>query len=529
MIIDDEPIIRMGLKHVINWEDLGFKIVQEAKNGNDALGKFEEKPVDLIITDIKMPQMDGLDLLKALREKNNDVCVILLSGFAEFTYAQKGIEFGAFDYILKPMNPTDIEEVLNRAYKKLMNNEKLKRSVLFSRDKVINDILQGKNLDKLYTLIKEYDLSFIRNQVQAAILELDDFEQQGEVWIQNGEYESILGKIKSIIEQEMKNNDDISSIITEGDLGSINIIMQQIDIIDDEELNKIALDVLDRILHRVKNEMQLNVTIGVGKVYETIESTCLSHFNAKESLKHKHVLGGNKIIHIEQLDSLEQNKFMYPLEEEKILISYILLGDSKATKFLGEILDQTIKNMNYELYKISICFTQMIANIYKTVQEKYSFLNEVYNLMGIKDLGFVGYKNIEEIKTNFINNISDLVDVINKYRLNKNDHIVGKACQYILEHIDEDITLTSISEYLHISKNYFCTLFKQETGENFLEYLTKAKIDRAKVLLKEDNYKIYEISDLLGYKETGYFSKLFKKYTGFTPVDYRKSDRLRKD
>lgn len=116
MVIDDEPIIRTGLRHVVDWESLGFQIVA-SKNGIEALNKLENEAIDLIITDIKMPQMDGIELLKALREKDNPVKVILLSGYAEFAYAQKGLSLGAMDYLLKPMDPVNIEEVLKKYIK----------------------------------------------------------------------------------------------------------------------------------------------------------------------------------------------------------------------------------------------------------------------------------------------------------------------------------------------------------------------------------------------------------------------------
>ena len=236
MIVDDEPIIRTGLKHVVDWGELGFKIVSEAKNGLDALKKLEEEPVDLIITDIKMPQMDGIELLEVLREKNNDVSGVLLSGFAEFAYAQKGLSLGAIDYLLKPMDPTNIKEVLEKVYKKFTNdkmikeqteylNKKLELTRSFSREKVINDIIHGKNLGKLWLLVEEYDIPLINNLVQVAILELDDFEEQGEDWILNGEYESIVENT-SYNKQELEDEDYINSIISEGGLGSINIIIQ---------------------------------------------------------------------------------------------------------------------------------------------------------------------------------------------------------------------------------------------------------------------------------------------------------------
>lgn len=499
MVIDDEPIIRTGLRHVVDWESLGFQIVAEAKNGIEALNKLENEAIDLIITDIKMPQMDGIELLKALREKDNPVKVILLSGYAEFAYAQKGLSLGAKDYLLKPMDPVNIEEVLKKVHKRLTDekkkeehtqylNEKLELTRSFLREKVISDIIHGKNLDKLYTLIEEYDIPLTNHFVQVAIIELDDFEEQGEDWLLNGMYEEIADKVQTIIKQELEKENHITSIISMGGLGSINIIIQAKDISDKEQLDAIISKVLDKVLHKINNDLSLRITIRIGKVYEKVE-------------------------------------FIYPLEEEKILISYILFGDSKSAKFLEELLDQIIKNNNYDLYKISLCFTQLATNIYQAVQDKYRYIKEIYNLTEVKDLGFLKYKDIEEIKVHFINNVTELIHVIQKYGLNSNSTIVNMACEYVLEHIDEKITLASISEYLHISKNYFCSLFKQETGENFLDYLTKAKMDRAKVLLKEDNYKIYEISDLLGYKEKGYFSKLFKKYTGFTPAEYKKNCR----
>jgi two-component system response regulator YesN len=156
------------------------------------------------------------------------------------------------------------------------------------------------------------------------------------------------------------------------------------------------------------------------------------------------------------------------------------------------------------------------------VLKKYSFLDDVYDLSQIINIGFLGVETLEDIEKQLIDNIEKLINIIKEYNLNHSDNTVQRACEYVLNHIDEDIALTSIANNLNISKNYLCSIFKQQTGENFLEYATKAKMERAKVLLKRHDYKVYEVSDMLGYKETTYFSKLFKKHTGHTPAEYKK-------
>jgi two-component system response regulator YesN len=178
--------------------------------------------------------------------------------------------------------------------------------------------------------------------------------------------------------------------------------------------------------------------------------------------------------------------------------------------------------LNFDIFSINIAFTQVIYNIYNNVLKKYSFLEDVYDLSQITNIGFLGVETLENIEEQLIDNINKLILIIKEYNLNRGDNIVQRACEYVLNHIDDDITLTAIANNFNISKNYLCSIFKQQTGENFLEYTTKAKMERAKILLKKYDYKVYEVSDMLGYKETAYFGKLFKKYTGYTPVEYKK-------
>lgn len=413
MIVDDEPIIRMGLSKTVKWEENGFKVVCECKDGEEALQRIKEHKIHFIVTDIKMHKLSGIELLRNIRDMGLDTIVVLLSGYDEFSYAQEGLRLGAFDYILKPLDREKLEKVLVKVHKKLVEDDKknyeFNINKTISKEKILYDLLRGKNLTEMDEYILKYNLPLIKNKVQVAIVEINEIAINSEKLIGNYEGDYLEKAVGTIIEKELIESSSIYFSILDGELGKKYIIAQT-ETIEAEDFDCIFSASLKNILMTSNDELEIKINIGIGKVYDEIYSLYKSYLNAKEALNYKYILGTNKLIHFNKL-------------------------------------------------------------------------NQGYN-------------------------------------------IVQKACEYVHNHIDEDITLTSISEKFNISKNYFCSVFKQQNGESFLEYLTKAKMDRAKILLKKYDYKVYEVSDKLGYKETAYFSKLFKKHTGYTPAEFRKGSNF---
>lgn len=338
-IVDDEPIVRMGLKKLIPWEEHNFTVIWEAQNGLEALEQLEKEKVDLIITDIEMPIMNGIDFIKKVRELKLKTTIVILTAYAEFEYAKSAINAGVSGYILKPIEESQIIETLEQVKKDL--SVPIIRE--FSRDK--------------------------DNKLIDAVLLTD---------------KKAFQYMEEIIEEELQYDDDINS-------------------------------------------------------------TCFRLFFILEEIAH-------------------------------------------------------------------------------TINKKYNNLNKLENLEIYKSMKQKKYISKAELIEEFKNEITRYYDILEKYYLMYKDNLVRQACNYVVEHIDEKIGLTSVSEALGISKNYFCSLFKQETGENFLNYVTKMKIQRAKYLLKEKNMRIYEVCNYLGYVDTTYFSKLFKKYCGITPHEYKKAE-----
>ena len=266
-----------------------------------------------------------------------------------------------------------------------------------------------------------------------------------------------------------------------------------------------ALGAFDYILKPVVNE----------KVCEVLK-------RAHKFLSDKKNEEEDKLKLIEQLtESLEK---FFPEEKEKQLKAYINLGDVKAVVIAKELINEVFEVYNYDFYKVGIIFGRFIANVIKEITEKNPSIKKIYKIDSLAEIKFSLINNKEEFSSKFIYVIEQILNLISDYKLNEKDSIINKVCEYVVKNIDNNITLKSVSDNFFISKNYLSFLFKQETGENFLEYLTRVKIERAKNLLGEGIYKAYEVGNILGYSETAYFSKLFKKYTGLSPTEYRKNN-----
>ncbi len=535
MIVDDEAIIRQGLRHVVDWEQLGFKITMEAKNGRDALARLAENSVDLIITDIKMPKMDGIELLREIRNQYSNLCVIFLSGFDEFSFARQGIVLGAFDYILKPMEPGKIMEVLQRAYNFLEREKqhqeeqnrlltKLDLHIAISREKILANLLCGKDLPilKLEDLCREYRINLRNAPVQVAIVEIDDFDINGEEWLTNGLDELLVRELKLELENLLGGNSEITVLITEGDFGSLDVMIQPENESASIDICALSAELFDKFLKEINRSKSIRITIGIGNVYSRIDQIHLSYIDAKDALRHKYVLGGNTIIHSNQFRLPPRQGFIYPVERERLLLSYIILGDDRSLEVAADLFAEVVEGENNDLYKASVTLTQTVRNIIRDIQEQFPFLGKIYDTQKWTKFQFTNDKNIDNIREHFTNIIKELLGTIKEYKLNQRSSIINKACEYVMNHLEKEIALRSISEYLGISKNYFCSLFKQETGENFLDYVTRLKMERAKILIREGNYKAYEVCEMLGYSETAYFGRLFKKHTGYNLSEYRK-------
>lgn len=358
MIVDDMDITRRQVKRLKLWgEETGFVVSAEAKNGHEALVKLEYNPVDLVITDIKMPKINGLELLRIVTHKKLCSCVVLLSDYSDFSYVRQGLIFGAFDYLKKPVDEREFAILLQRAKAFIVDKRK-----------------EQERIKKLEQKFYEKDGAFF---VEADIIQLNE---------------------------------------------------------------------------------------------------------------------------------------------------QIRDGDSKIFEAVSRLVDRIGATFNYDVIKIEGVLKNMLLEIVNTTLEDYGWLEKFANIKELANADFSKCNTFDSVRKAFIASIEKIVVPLNKLQCGKQkSSIVSQVCKCVLTNVDSEISLKSVSDTLFMNKTYISETFKLKTGMLFVEYITMVKMERAKKLITEGKHKIYEISDKLGYKDVEYFSRLFKKYTGSTPAEYRQN------
>lgn len=535
MIVDDDPKILEWLKSEIDWGNLEFNLMCSAKNGIDALHKLNQNDIDLVITDINMPKMDGIELYNSIKEYNLSPFVVYLSDPEDLPHVKQGLLLGAFGYVTKPIDKENLIDVLESVHEKLMekklekeNDKKIKErfemSLSFSREKILNDLLRGKEFphESLNYIINEYGINLYKETVQVGIIEVGNFDASTKELIKTGKFEELLNKVRSIIADILLQFEGLSCNMVEMDIGVISVILQPVSKVEVNEFEEITADFFEKVLKEIQRNANVRVTIGIGEACSKLRDISQSYMGAKAALRHKYILGGNRVIHIRQSDINEKQYLLYPAEREKLLVEYIMSGDDSAVKLAENVFDDIAVGTENNLKRIAFAANQLMFNISHYIDMKYDFVNKLYDFRKFNNVDFLEFGSKEEIKSFFILFVNSLMNVVREYLPVQNNTLIKDACEYVLNNIDQEITLARMADHLNISKNYFCSLFKQETGINFLEYVTKVKMEWAKLLLKEGTYKTYKVSEMLGYREASYFSRLFRKYTGFSPAEYKK-------
>jgi two-component system response regulator YesN len=354
LIVDDDKSIIAMLREYSIWESYGFAIGEVAYDGIEALEKLDNQKIDLVITDIRMPGMDGLELLGELRVRKVDSCFMLMSTYNDFEYAQQGIRLGVFDYMMKPVEESVLCEALERI-KRHLDEKKLQQSKA--------------------------------NEEKARLIE----------------------------------------------------------------------------------------------------------------------------------DNLE---FYYPKSQERRLADLLLAGSQGIIEEASSICLELIELTNQDVVKSGILLEKMILQLREELNRCFPWLGTLEEI--VFDSNVMSAESLEDSKEKFLLRISRMMEIIRKYELHRPDSVVGKTCRYVMEHVEENIKLDDIASEVHVSRDYIGKLFKQKTGSNFIDYVTKVKMEHAKYLIGTGQYRNYEVCEKLGYSRPDYFSRLFKEYTGYTPLQFRK-------
>ncbi|MBT3319696.1 MAG: response regulator [Clostridia bacterium] len=529
LIVDDEEEVRHGIVKKIDWERFDFQVVGEAENGREALDIIEDNVPDIIITDINMPLMNGLELAAAVKTDYPMVKMVILTGFDDFKFAQAAIKHDVSDYVLKPVLPKDLNELLGRLKTQLDSEfeDKKDRSKLeqhyfeslpILKDNFLTSLIIGNpKSSEIEAKIRIFDLNISGSSFAAAVINLDE-KSSGSAAVHEKSGDLMKFAVLNIA-QEILGKYSVGAAFF---YGNTPVVIAGMDEQDKTVACNRLFSLLEEIRQAVQKYLSLTVTIGLGDIYDSVNQMKESYKSASTALEYKLVLGGNKVIYAGDIEPGKTSAIVLDEEMEARLVSSIKFGDEEtvtsAVNMLFDDLQGAAASIDeYQLYFMEI-FT-VVSKLSRTYQlDIMDILPESYNMY----MQINNFNTMDEVK-GWIENVSrELMNRISSKRMSATQKLLEKAKDYINSNYgDTQLSIQKLADHLFISSSYLSLIFKKEAQETFLKYLIRVRLGAAKSLLKEPNVKITEVAEKVGYPDVSYFSYFFKKNFGVSPREYK--------
>lgn len=536
VLIDDEPIIRKGIKNIINWKQLNCEVYAEASDGNEGLELIRQGHPEIILTDIHMPRINGLEMLKQIRDIVPNSKTIIITGYREFDYAQDAIKYGAFDFLLKPTKLEQLTSVLVRAIdvlnkQKLMHAEVNKFKLLFEqsvpmlKEKLLCDIVfeLNNNEKEITEKMKLFDIHI--NSFVFVVVENDSYEDFASTQYDKHLYQfGIINSYEEIFAEKYEihvitlNSNKIGFILQ--NRSYLNINMSEI-------LEKTAY-----LQEMISNAFGISVSISLSSEGSSVFELPEKLKECNYSLEYRSYLGNNTIIQFSDLSTLFKFEEYSSLEMYKrqmlegIKAGNELLVKNSLDKINGFISSTTISNNYLRNYYYSTLSS--INNIRNSVLAANSDKKHEDSIEFSSILKMIEKSDDTEELNSLIENVAiNISKKVNNFNNKSIKITLRKAINYINEHYSEQLTLYEVAAHTFVTTFYISRMFKKELGTTFVDYLNDLRIEKAKELLKNVRYKSYEVASLVGIPDPHYFSRLFKKHSGITPSEYRDNFRIK--
>ena len=539
-LAEDEVVVRETIKRMIPWEELGFELVGEAADGEMALPLLLRQQPDLLITDIKMPFMDGLTLARLAKKEIPGLKVVILSGYDDFNYAKQAIGIGVEDYLLKPITKNALIERLSEIRSRYEHEktqkeyyEKFQREMQAYEKNSSRDFFEalvGGSMDmmEVYKRAEKLGLDIVAEAYNVLIFTMncdEDFSGQRD------EYSSWEAESLELLENFFAGHS--SAMLFRSNIFSYGVLLKgQRETI--EENTRACVDEIRKILSRQDGRREW--FLAVGQSVERLSQIQKSYHTASRAFSQRYLYDEN-ILYYDEMETMEHPGGQAETEDnayqQKVDVN--ALNPAILQKFLSNGLQEETENFVKD-YFYAIGQEPMESLVFRN----YVILNVRFSVISfIKGLGCdtnemesadteevlaESGKNMESAIAYAKKMISQAIEIRDQNSGNKNRSILKTAVDFIDSHyMDEEISLNTVANVANVSSNHFSALFSQNMGQTFIEYLTSLRMNKAKELLRCTGMRSSEIAGEIGYKDAHYFSYLFKKTQGMTPSDYRKA------
>lgn len=522
LLVDDEEEVIQIIMKKIAWEEIGFSVIGHANNGVKALEMVEEYQPDVMITDIKMPYMDGMELAKQVKAEYPDTKILFFTGFDEFEYAREAIHLEAEEYILKPLNAIELTEIFKRLKRKLDQEISEKRNA---------KILQEYYLESLPLLQANFYSTLIEGRIQEE--EIPKYITDYQISFQGPYFCCLVIHTSSAQNEEgMSPQLLFASVQKQAEerlaqkwqakcfsyLGNTVLIAQ---LRDKKEVSELT-DECDRFCKYANRIIAAVVTVGIGQVCDRVSELSKSYSGAREAVSYRVLYGASRAINMNEIAPKEGAGPDSSSDAElSNLFKMIRLSSKEDILEAAEQYLHSLSSPEKSMQQHQVAVMELVSALYRFSSNHGISMEEFCS-----DIGKL-YSRLMEMEPErlgqWLKNISLFFqDKIVSARDQSTSSFIVQAKEYVQNHYDdEDLSLDSVCQELGVSNSYFSTIFKKEEGTSFIGYLTDYRMEKASRMLIETNEKSYIIAKQVGYADANYFSYVFKRRFGVSPSKYR--------
>lgn len=527
LIADDEQIVLDSIRFIVEKNFTDVVVAGTARSGRDAIEKAENLKPDIIFMDIMMPGINGIEAIREIRSRLSNVMFVIITAHDQFDYAKEAVKLEVMEYLLKPVTKGKIVETVKKSVEVISR----------SREKWKRELELKERLENV--------LPILENGFIYSMLYFDDHNREFNIYREIFELDEESGYVVTVKFSDMKNDDGVGNraglrlrsqtfytylreafkgkckcLISPLMLDSFFVFIQAHPKEDEYAMKLEAIGIAEYVYNLLAEKTGADVVVGIGRVYRTAENISRSY---EESIRAVKFLAGSGFMHIMDVPVDAGSASEYPMEKEKLLLEKASSGETEVCiQVFNQIFDwlfkeypSSLRSIKKKLLELMILIHRLGCN-YKIKEEEYFKIDDyVEDLLSIEDpveLKVWCRERIEYVS----HGISDMLEK----RVNS---LILKAVNYIKENYKYEIALEDIAKEVNISPHYFSKLFKDQVGENFIDYITSLRIQKSKELLAEKQLSIKEICFDIGYSDPNYFSRLFKRVVGITPTEYKEA------
>lgn len=500
LIADDEPYVREGIKNIVPWEEIGFKVSGEGTDGDDTYNKICELNPDLVLIDIKMPGKIGLDVIKESVENGFKGKFVIISGYSDFQYAKVAIKYGVKSYLLKPIDEDELYDIAIELKNEIEEEKNELRNIAvqksYAKEYSLVQLMLGKPVDDYEEIVNYFNYS---NYSVALILNYD-YKTKNENLIE----------LENCVKKKINNIEGIE----------VCKVKNKVAILFCDINSNHSMNILNNINKEVNKYLKGRMFLTVGKSVKNVDEIILSYNSANDLMKARFLFLDEEILTTQKVSEVMKRGFL--LEEMDIInriCTYVEIGECSKIRELLSNFKKLIQSKLYTEEQIKVLITKNCLDFYEKIKIDYQIeksltldseviIKEIYNTESLSEIILLLEKRLLRL--------SQIISV------NTSDKSIKRVVKYIEKNYYTDLKLELLAEVFNYNSAYLGKVFKSHTGMSFNTYLDTIRIEKAKNLLMEDKLKVYQVCEKVGYKNIDYFHSKFKKYVGVSPLNYKK-------